>query len=285
MSNFKNYTSNAMDDTDKESAIDSWLDCDELRPKEYFEQRSAKEMAEHLQVPTRTLQQTLACACRILAHKQEDAGLAGQISARSIRGGGYYWTLRYGVGWEEARPEDFIEVDADLNTINGTGMANPATRFHLWIYASRPHVESIVHTHSPWVQAMVAARQPLVVAQMDMTTLYDDCAFLAEWPGLPIADQEGVIIDKALGDKRTILLAHHGMLTTGSTIQEAAFLCVILERACRIQVRAAPFGPLRPVDAGLAREAARYGLRPSKVDATFEYWFRLTQPIKPLVFD
>jgi hypothetical protein len=42
----------------------------------------------------------------------------------------------------------------------------------------------------------------LVIAQMDMTPLHNDCAFLANWPGVPIADQEGVIISKALGDKR-----------------------------------------------------------------------------------
>ena len=54
--------------------------------------------------------------------------------------------------------------------------------------------------------------------------LHNDCAFLADWPGVPIADQEGVIISEALGDKRTILLAHHGQLTTGAYIEEAAYL-------------------------------------------------------------
>ncbi|KAF5003710.1 hypothetical protein FDECE_9760 [Fusarium decemcellulare] len=258
------------------------INGESLRSKEYFDKRSAEEMDQHLATPARTLQETLACACRLIAAKQEDAGLAGQISARSTRGDGFYWTLRFGLGWEEATPEDFIEVDGDLNTVTGTGMPNPATRFHLWVYASRKDVQSIIHTHSPWVQAMAAARQPLVIAQMDMTPLYDECAFLSEWPGVPIADQEGVIITGALGDKKTILLANHGMLTTGSTIQEAAYLCVYLERACRIQVRASVFGPLKRVDGELAREAGGYLLRPRIVNATFEYWFRQTQPPPPL---
>ncbi|CAI6072304.1 hypothetical protein V2G26_021333 [Clonostachys chloroleuca] len=258
------------------------LNGEPLRSKKYFDQRSAQEMDQHLRTPERTLQETLACACRLIAAKQEDAGLAGQISARSQRGEGFYWTLRFGLGWEEAQPEDFIEVDGDLNTVTGTGMANPATRFHLWVYAARSDVRSIIHTHSPWVQSLVAARQPLVVAQMDMTPLYDDCAFLADWPGVPIADQEGVIITSALGNKRSIVLAHHGMLTAGSTIQEATYLCVTLERAARIQVRAAPYGPLKPVDGDLAREAGGYLMRPRIVNATFEYWLRQTRPIAPL---
>ncbi|KAK4082071.1 class II aldolase and adducin N-terminal domain-containing protein 2 [Purpureocillium lilacinum] len=253
-----------------------------LRPKEYFDKRATQEMEQHLRIPERTLQETLACACRVIASKQEDAGLAGQISARSDRGEGFYWTLRFGLGWDEATPDDFIEVDGDLNTITGTGMPNPATRFHLWVYAARPDVNSIVHVHSPWTQALVAAQQPLVVAQMDMTPFYGDCAFLAKWPGVPIADHEGVIITEALGDKRSILLAHHGMLTAGKSAQEAAYLCVYLERAARIQVRAAAFGPLKEVDGELAAEAGTYLRQDRIVLATFEYWYRQTKSFKPL---
>ncbi|KAJ4066667.1 Meiotically up-regulated protein 14 protein [Fusarium oxysporum] len=263
-------------------AVEPQLNGMPLRSKEYFDKRSAQEMDQHLKSPERTLQETLACACRLVAAKQEDAGLAGQISARSERGDGFYWTLRFGLGWEEATPEDFIEVDGDLNIVTGAGMPNPATRFHLWVYAARKDVQSIIHTHSPWVQAMAAAKQPLVAAQMDMTPLYDQCAFLGEWPGVPIADQEGVIITSALGDKKSILLANHGMLTTGNSVQEATYLCVYLERACRIQVQASAFGPLQPVDGALAREAGGYLLRPRIVNAAFDYWFRQTQPKAPL---
>ncbi|CAH0018757.1 unnamed protein product [Clonostachys rhizophaga] len=236
------------------------LNGEPLRSKDYFEERSAQEMQKHL----------------------EDAGLAGQISARSSCGDGYYWTLRFGLGWDEATPDDFIEVDGDLNTVSGSGMPNPATRFHLWVYAGRPDVNSIVHVHSEWVQSLVAARQPLVVAQMDMTPFYDDCAWLGDWPGLPIANQEGVVITKALGQNRSILLAHHGLLTAGKSVQESAYLCIMLERAARIQVRARVFGPLKEVDGDLAREAGSYLLRDKVVNATFEYWFRQTQTIKPL---
>lgn len=253
-----------------------------LRSKDYFDKRATQEMQKHLQPPKRTLQETLACACRVIAAKQEDAGLAGQITARSERGDGYYWTLRFGLGWDEAMPKDFIEVDGDLNTITGTGMPNPATRFHLWVYAARPDLESIIHVHSPWVQSLVAARQPLVVAQMDMTPFYGDIGYLGDWPGVPIADQEGVIITEALGKKSSILLAHHGMLTGGKSVQEAAYLCVYLERAARIQVRAASFGPLQPVDGELAAEAGTYLRQDRIVNATFEYWFRQTRPIVPL---
>jgi len=252
---------------------------EELRAKEYFDDRATREMAQHLKHERRDLKTTLAYACRILAMTEQEAGLAGQISARSQRPGAY-WTLKFGLGFDEATPQDFIEVDQDLNTLSGNGMANPATRFHLWVYQARPDVHSIIHTHSPWASALAAARQPLVIAQMDMTPLHDDCAFLADWPGVPIADQEGLIISTALGGKRAILLAHHGYLTAGQSVEEATYLSVYLERAARMQLRAvAAYGSLKPVDEHLAREAHDYLLKPAIVNGTFEYWCRQTRAL------
>ena len=254
---------------------------DALREKSYFDKRATNDMAKHLRIVERPMRETMAYACRILAMTEQEAGLAGQISVRSERPGAY-WTLRFGMGFDEATPEYFIEVDRDLNTLTGEGMANPATRFHLWVYDARPDVNSIIHTHSPWASALAAARQPLVISQMDMTPLHNDCAFLGEWPGVPIADDEGVIISAALGSKRSIILAHHGYLTAGVNCEEATYLSVYLERAARMQIRARAFGELTPVDDTLAKEAHDYLLKPSIVKATFNYWCRQTHGIPPL---
>ena len=253
-----------------------------LRSKEYFDQRATEEMAQHLKTQNRPLNETLAYACRILAMTGQEAGLAGQITARSETHPDAYWTLRFGLGFDEATPDDFVEVDQDLNVISGKGMANPATRFHLWVYRARSDVNAIIHTHSPWATTLATARQPLVVAQMDMAPLFDDCAVLGEWPGVPIADQEGVIISGALGRKKAILLAHHGYLTAGNSVEEATYLSVYLERAARLQVRAQAFGPLTPVDPKLAKEAHDYLLKRSIVNATFDYWSRQTDRLPEL---
>jgi len=245
----------------------------ELREKGYFDRRAGADMERHLHRVERSLREKLAYACRILAMTEQEAGLAGQISARSDRPNAY-WTLRFGLGFDEATADDFIEVDQDLNTLAGDGMANPATRFHLWVYRARGDVTAMIHTHSPWASALVAAKQRLVVCHMDMTPFHDDCGFLAEWPGVPIADQEGVLITGALGDKRSLLLANHGYLTAGKDVEEATYLAVYLERAARMQIRASAFGPLAAVPDELAREAHDYLLKRSIVGATFDYWCR-----------
>lgn len=246
------------------------------RDKNYFADRSAKEMKKHLKRRDLTVQQQLAVTARMLSMDGHEAGLAGQITARAEEPN-TYWTLRFGLGFDEATPEDFIRVDDDLHTVEGEGMANPATRFHLWVYDGRPDVNSIVHTHPPFCSAMTMLEEPLIVAHMDQTPFFNDCAFLKEWPGLPIADDEGRIITEALQDKHAIILAHHGFLVAGTSVQESCYLGVYIERAAKMQMRAAAAGKIRPVPDALADEAGTYLRKKSIVNATFDYYSRQTE--------
>ena len=101
--------------------------------------------------------------------------------------------LRFGLGLDEATPDNLLLVDDDLNVLDGDGMPNPSNRFHLWLYRAKPHVHSIMHTHPPHVSAL-SIDVPLAIAHMDTTLFQDDCAWLPEWPGTPIGDDEGRII-------------------------------------------------------------------------------------------
>jgi L-fuculose-phosphate aldolase len=45
-----------------------------------------------------------------------------------------------------------------------------------------------------------------------------------------------------LGDKKTILLANHGLISAGETIEEATYLAVFVERAAALQLTASAAG-------------------------------------------
>jgi L-fuculose-phosphate aldolase len=243
------------------------------KPKTDFDARATAEMERHLLTPSWTVREKLALSCRMLAREEHGSALAGQITARGDRPG-TMWTARFGLGLEEIRASDFLLVDDDLKVIEGDGMPNPSNRFHLWIYRKRPDVQSIMHTHPPHVSALSMIGVPLKAAHMDTSMFYEDCAYLDHWPGPPIGDEEGEIISSAIGDKRSILLAHHGQLCACATVEEAAVLSLFIERAARLQLLAMAAGTIRDLDPEPARQAHDYRLKPKPLGATFHYFAR-----------
>jgi L-fuculose-phosphate aldolase len=243
------------------------------KPKTDFDARATAEMERHLLTPDWTVREKLALSCRMLAREEHGSAVAGQITARGDRPG-TMWTARFGLGLEEIRASDFLLVDDDLKVIEGDGMPNPSNRFHLWIYRKRPAVQSIMHTHPPHVSALSMIGVPLKAAHMDTSMFYEDCAYLDHWPGPPIGDEEGEIISKAIGDKRSILLAHHGQLCACATVEEAAVLSLFIERTARLQLLAMAAGTIRDLEPEPARQAHDYRLKPKPLGATFHYFAR-----------
>jgi L-fuculose-phosphate aldolase len=250
------------------------------RPKADYHRWTTEKMDQHLLSPTWSTPQKVALTCRMLAAEGHGSALAGQITVRGDEAGTYYM-LTFGLGFDEACASNIILVDDDLNVLDGDGMPNPSNRFHLWVYRQRPDVNCIVHTHPPYISALSAIGEPLAVAHMDHTMFYNDCAYLPEWPGVPIGDEEGEIISEALGSKRAILLAHHGQLVAGNTVEEAAVLALFIERAARLQVLARAIGPIKPIKPELAQEAHDYRLKPKAIGATFHYFARSVLKIAP----
>ena len=244
------------------------------RPPSDFEARASEEMNQHLARPSPwTLTQKLALTARMLAAEGHASALAGQITARGETPD-TLWTAKFGLGLDEINAGDFILVDGDLGVLEGDGMANPANRFHLWIYRARADVACVVHTHPPHVSALSMIGVPLIASHMDTAMFYDDCAWLSEWPGPPIGDEEGDLIASALGDKRAILLAHHGQLSAGETVEQAAVLAFHFERAAKMQLQAMAAGEIKPLPPEAGRHAHDYRLKQAPLNATFDYYAR-----------
>jgi L-fuculose-phosphate aldolase len=219
------------------------------------------------------LRQAVAQTCRTLYAFGHDSGLSGQISARAEKEGTYY-TQRMGLGFDEITPENLLIVDEDLNVIEGSGMPNPANRFHSWLYRARPDINCIVHTHAPYVSALSMLEVPLEIAHMDACLLYGQVAFLKKWPGIPVGNEEGEIISKAIGDKKAIMLSHHGLLVAAGSVEEACIMGVMFERAARLQLLAMAAGEIQKIPEDLGLEAQKWICTPSRITATFAYYAR-----------
>ena len=217
-----------------------------------------------------SIQLKIALTCRKLALEGHAQTLAGQVTVRAEHD--TVWTNQLLGGFATLKQSTVIRVNDSLNVIEGNGIPNPGMRFHLWVYKARPDVNAIVHTHPPYTSALAMTGKELVVAHMDAAMFYNDCAYLSEWPGVPLSDVEGKLVSEALRDKSSLLLSNHGLLTTGENIESAVYLAMQFERAARLQLLAEAVGKIKPVKPEHAQEAHDFLLSDGVVLGQFYSW-------------
>lgn len=246
--------------------------------------RTFDDMERKIAAGDFTLKEKIALACRFLADEGHAMSLAGQITVRNDDGS--FWTTGLAHGFANTTANNLVRVNANLEVLEGEGMANPGTRFHSWIYAARPDLRAIVHTHPPHASAIAMAGERLIISHMDMAMLHDEVAYLDRWPGVPLANEEGEIISAALGSKNAIMLVNHGALGAGKTLEEGTFFLASMEHAARMQLlcRGAGYQPIAVAD-DLATDAKTFMTKPKFIQATFDYWCRQTLRRHPEVLE
>jgi len=112
---------------------------------------------------------------------------------------------------------------------------------------------------------------------MDTLGLFQQVAFEHSWPGVPFGDEEGAFMVNILGkDKFAAVLAHHGMLTVGNTMEEALYRAFFLEENAALQLRvmSAKRGDIARAPEELAVAARKWRMSSGPVNAHFHYWAR-----------
>lgn len=110
--------------------------------------------------------------------------------------------------------------------------------------------------------------------------LYGDVQFLPRWPGIPFGDEEGEIISGVLGDHWSALLAHHGLIVGGKTIEQATYRAYFFEYAARLQMLemsalgSRDLSSLPVVERELADAAREWRASDGATKAHFNAWAR-----------
>lgn len=185
----------------------------------------------------------MAAAFRVFAREGYAEGISGHISVRDPEFPDRFWINPLGVHFAMMRASDMICVNHTTGEVmagNIHGSINSAGfSIHSAVHHARPDVHSICHTHSAHGRAYSSAGKPLEMINQDVCYLYNAHAVYDQYGGIANEADEGKRISEALGPKnKACILLNHGLLTVGHTVDEAAFLFVLMERCCRIQMLA-----------------------------------------------
>ncbi len=204
----------------------------------------------------------LAAAFRLAVRMDLHEGVCNHFSV--MLPDGSFLLNRYGLHWSEVSASNLLALDASGRVLAGEGgFEKTAFYIHSRIHLAHPRAACVLHTHMPYATALTLLEAGrLEMVEQNALRVLDDIAYDDVYNGLVVDEAEGDRLARALGAKRVLCLANHGVIVVGPTVAEAFDLLYYLERACRLQVLARSMaangaGKLRPVRPDVARQAYR----------------------------
>jgi L-fuculose-phosphate aldolase len=172
--------------------------------------------------------QAVIASCRKMNALGINQGTSGNISVRD--GNGLLITPT-SYPYDAMAPEDIVYLDAGGAA---TGRLDPSSewRFHLAIMRAKPDVHAIVHAHPNYCTtiAIMGLDIPAIhymVAIAGGSTIR--CAPYATFGTDELSDNAVA----ALKDRKACLLAHHGLIATGTSLDNAMWMAVEVETLAR----------------------------------------------------
>jgi len=188
--------------------------------------------------------QRLAAALRLFGQFGFDEGIAGHITARDPELLDHFWVNPLGMNFKLIRVKDLILVNDQGHVVDGDWPVNAAAfAIHSQIHAARPDVVAAAHAHSVHGKAWSSLRRPLAPLTQDACAFYGDHAVFDDYTGAVLDVEEGKRLAHALGGHKALILSNHGLLTVGQTsVDEAAWWFITMERTCQVQLLAEAAG-------------------------------------------
>jgi L-fuculose-phosphate aldolase len=151
------------------------------------------------------------------------------------------------------KPSDLCIVDMDGNQISGQKKRSSEIRLHLTIMKARPELKSVVHCHPPHATAFAIAREPIPQCILPEVEVFlgDVPITKYETPGdQKFADTVLPYVHKC----NVMILANHGTVSFGETVEKAYWWTEILDAYCRMLMMAKDLGRVNYLGEQKSRE-------------------------------
>jgi L-fuculose-phosphate aldolase len=177
-------------------------------------------------------------------------GKSGNVSCR-VPGG--LLITPSGVPYAELEADDLVVVDARGAVLAGSRRPSSEWPMHAAVYASRPDVAAIVHTHSPRATALACAGRGIPAFHYMIALAGGDvrCTPYATFG----TDELATNAVRGLDGRRAVLLGNHGVLAVGGSLRAACAVAFEVENLALqyLEIKAAGLEPAVLSDAELAK--------------------------------
>lgn len=169
-------------------------------------------------------------------------GTSGNVSVRVDNEDGQpgFLITPSGMAAEHMTEDDIVWMDFSANWV---GQRQPSSewRFHLDILQQRPQINAVIHTHSMFATTLSTFRRDIPPFHYMIAVAGGDsirCAPYALFGSQLLSDHALA----ALYDRKACLLANHGMIAIGESLQQALRVAEEVETLCEQYLRALQIG-------------------------------------------
>ena len=156
----------------------------------------------------------------------------GNVSAKDSESGLIVITPS-GIPYEKIHPKDLCVVDLGGNIVDSRWKPSTELPTHLIFYRNKSWVNGVVHTHSIYATAFAALQKEIPVVVATLASGVGGSVPCAPYTKSGTEEFAKVALD-AMGDKTAVLLGNHGVVSIGSTLDDAYTVAELVENAAKI---------------------------------------------------
>ncbi len=136
--------------------------------------------------------------------------------------------------YEKMTQDDIVIIEASSGAVvEGKRKPSSEWRMHTAIYREVSGARGVVHIHSPYATALAVAGKGIPLVLIETLVYIGGDVPLAEF-GLPGTEELGAVVAKTLQSRNACLMANHGAVAIGESLEQAMLRATYIEDAAKI---------------------------------------------------
>lgn len=137
---------------------------------------------------------------------------------------------------------DVVVLDREGNLVEGGRKPTVEKELHLGLYRTRPELNAVIHTHPVHSQVFAVLRRPIPPIMDEAAQVIGGTVRVAGY-ALPGTKELADNVCRAMeGRVRACLMANHGAVCVGESMEQAFKVCTVLEMTAQIYHTALTIG-------------------------------------------
>lgn len=134
---------------------------------------------------------------------------------------------------KKTKAADIIKCDNKGKNLSGKRKLSTELKLHLYIYSKRKDINAVIHTHPIYISSFAAAGKKL--PRNILPEVYIEFGEIPIAPyATPSTDEVPASIEPFIMKHKAIILANHGLVAFGKTLEEAYMITEKLEQYAEI---------------------------------------------------